>query len=175
MCSVNLNRTANNQLTSADNQAEAIEKKVKRLAFAANRETPGQLDALGTHRKRMPDALKDIRKHDVGYHRIYYTGHNTDCCYNVFYLLVNKRGDNRNTQDDNRDFQRALIEALADKSSGRLIEDPEEKKRRTLEEGETQSKREDWKDKPWYREYYESSGDQPSSFVLEEGEDEKFS
>jgi hypothetical protein len=159
VCSANLNSTANTQLTLAGNQSASIESKIKLLAFPATRESPGQLDALGTHRKRMPDALRDIRKHDVGYHRIYYSGHNTNCCYDVCYILVYKKADNEATKDDNESFQNVLIAALGDKATVRVLEDPKEKERKEQEQKEAQTQSESWKQQPWYKNNYGGDAD----------------
>jgi len=99
----------------------------------------------------MPEALREIRKRRVGYHRLYYTGHHTNCYYDTCYLLTFKKSDSKTELDDDKIFQSHLINALADKKIVRVLEDPEEKR---LKDKERENKASSWKEKPWYKKLY---------------------
>jgi hypothetical protein len=123
VCSLNLNRTFSEQLEASGNR-EFVERRLSALAFEADTEKAGPLDDPGTHRQRMPPALRNIRKKRIGRHRIWYSGHHSNCFYTPCYLVENKQGDDRTEQDDNKDFQEHLKNALADGVVARTLHDP---------------------------------------------------
>jgi len=154
VCSLNLNSVINEQIESSGNQRASIEKKLEGLAFGANRDEPGLLDMPDTHRKRMPGDLREVRKHRVGYHRLYYSGRHTNCYYDACYLLIHKKGDNQAELDDDKRFQEHLINALADKIPARVLEDPVEKELKEKEKQEEQIEEKSWEKAPWYKKYW---------------------
>jgi len=90
VCSLSFNETFDKQLRDADKgDSNLIERRLKSMAFEANIESPGLLDALNTHIQRMPNDLKEIRKYRIGRHRIYYTGHHSKCLYNSVLAKIN--------------------------------------------------------------------------------------
>lgn len=121
MCSLKFNQTFDEVITELRSDGKMIEGKLKRMAFEANPTMPGLLDALDNHIKRMPDDLKDIRKRTIGRHRIFYTGHHTQCSYTFFYLKSFKKTGV--DDEDDSSFQEKLKKALCSQNS-RVLEEP---------------------------------------------------
>jgi hypothetical protein len=51
----------------------------------------GGLDNPANTLKDMPPELRGARKHRIGRHRIFYTGHHNECSYHTFYIKINKK------------------------------------------------------------------------------------
>jgi len=60
------------------------------FADEADRNTPGALEN-DTGISRLPDDLRSVRKVRIGRHRVYFTGHHSECAYQAFLLKPNKR------------------------------------------------------------------------------------
>ena len=84
-----------------------IEKRLIQFAQEASIAVSGGLDIAPM--KRMPSDLQDARKITIGRHRVYYTGHHTQCSYTSFFIKEFKK-TGVNDEDDSR-FQKALIRA----------------------------------------------------------------
>ena len=63
--------------------------------------------------KRMPPDLREARKITIGRHRVYYTGHHTQCAYLSFFIKEFKK-TGVNDEDDVR-FQKILVKAIGDR------------------------------------------------------------
>ena len=142
MCSLNLNSTVDSQIKLAGNQRDFIERRLTTLASEADENTPGLLDELETHRKRLP---KGIRKYSFGRHRLYYSGTHKNCSYDACYLVLYKSSDRTSELDDTPSFQKRLKDELANKQAARILDDP---KTKSASVDETES----WKNADWYRE-----------------------
>ena len=77
--------------------------------LAADESCP--LDLPQRHIKRLPDDLRQIRKLKKGRHRLYYTGHATQCNYFLCHLKTFKRSGVED--DDSMEFQNRLRAALS--------------------------------------------------------------
>ena len=125
LCSICLKPPVSEQL--ADKQllddSEMIKKRLFQFASEADTTSPGALDDPSCHMKRMPDELKELRKKGIGRHRVYYTGNHRACNYDVVLIKPFKKAGT--DDDDDRAFQRRLINILADRSTkSDLIELP---------------------------------------------------
>ncbi len=114
LCSVHFKATAAAQLEQLMGGSELIKNRLGHFANVANKETPGALDDPATHRKRMPDLLKETRKKRIGRHRIYYSGNHQGCRYDVFYIKLFKKSGT--DDEDDPKFQKRLIRLLSDES-----------------------------------------------------------
>lgn len=85
---------------------DMIEARLYNFAKESTVEKPSMLDSTKCHIRRMPRDLRNIRKITIGRHRVYFTGHHTQCSYTAFYIKMFKRsGEN---DEDNQRFQRIL-------------------------------------------------------------------
>jgi hypothetical protein len=112
MCSISTNPTANDQLEKLErsNDKNMIERRLSKFAEDSDINKSDILDEPKNHMKRMPLELKDVKKIQIGRHRVYYTGHHTKCSYLVFYIKQFKKSD-KNKEDDKK-FQNKLIRFL---------------------------------------------------------------
>jgi hypothetical protein len=119
VCSITVNSIVEQQLINLErsNNRELIEKKLYRFATEASPSTPGALDIPGMY--GMPSKLQKIRKKRIGRHRIFYTGHHTQCRYHVVFIKEFKK-TGVNDENDSR-FQRILIGALIDQPIRQLL------------------------------------------------------
>lgn len=99
-----------------------IEQRILRLAGDADIETAGALDRIAPDR-RMPPDLRGARRIRVGRHRVYYTGHHTQCSYTMFYVKIYKKSG-VDDEDDPR-HQRQLAKAIKVATSRELMIEPE--------------------------------------------------
>ncbi len=112
MCSITINKEAENVALN-QHDMDMIKKRMIAFAMDSSIEKPGVLDIAPM--KRMPEALRDVKKQTIGRHRVYYTGHHTQCCFNIFYVKVFKRkGVN---DEDDKAFQRIITAARNDRST----------------------------------------------------------
>lgn len=96
MCSITVNATVEAQLEELRRSGEkkmkkTIEKRLFLMADEANVGRPGGLDNPANTLKDMPPELRGARKHRIGRHRIFYTGHHNLCSYRTFYIKINKK------------------------------------------------------------------------------------
>lgn len=120
MCSILINSVVEQQLDEleASSDKDMIKKRLSQFAKDANTVTPGGLDTLDCRMKRMPDELDNVKKKRIGRHRIYYTGHHSQCSYTAIYIKMFKKSD-VNREDDKK-FQKTLIKALGSSSNQEL-------------------------------------------------------
>jgi len=99
-----------------------IEKRLFQFARDADVNRRGGLDNPALIMKRMPEDLKDVRKITIGRHRVYFTGHNTQCSYKAIYVkLFKKTGVD---DEDDPKHQKQLIKASLDEDLEE-IKDPD--------------------------------------------------
>ncbi len=93
MCSIATNATADQQLTSLKSSGDEkrIEKKLREFAGDSTVEKRGILDLPANHLHGMPSDLRHIRRIRAGRHRVFYTGHHTQCAYSVFFIKLFKK------------------------------------------------------------------------------------
>lgn len=117
MCSISINATVDGQLDQLENlgDKDMIEKRLYNFAQESDTQTPSILDAPKHHMRRMPTDLKNIRKIQIGRHRIYYTGHHTQCSYFAFYVKLFKQSGKND--EDGRQFQKMLTSATLEPST----------------------------------------------------------
>ena len=125
MCSISKNATVDEQLSELERSSdrEMIERRLFNFAQEANIEDPGALDNNSCHMKRMSADLRQVRKKRIGRHRIFFTGHHTNCTYRVVYIKAFKK-NGVDAEDDKR-FQNKLIRILGE-SENRIISLPSE-------------------------------------------------
>ena len=114
MCSISTNSIADNQLDELgrSDDKDMIEARLYNFAKESTVEKPSMLDSTKCHIRRMPRDLRNIRKITIGRHRVYFTGHHTQCSYTAFYIKMFKRsGEN---DEDNQRFQRILGFAICE-------------------------------------------------------------
>jgi len=115
LCSVYLKKKANKQLKSNELRGDSkmIRTRLSQVAGEANTDTPGLLDNPSCHMTRWSiDELKEVRKYHIGDHRIYFTGSHHACRYDIIYLKAFKKYGT--DDDDNKEFQKRLINLLSD-------------------------------------------------------------
>ena len=125
MCSISTNSTADQQLTSlkSSGDEQRIEKKLREFAGDSTIEKSGFLDLPAHHLHGMPDDLKHIRRIRAGRHRVFYTGHHTQCAYSVFFVkLFKKKGVN---DELDKHFHKVLKAVVGDPPTARTIRPPE--------------------------------------------------
>lgn len=111
MCSAPSNGTADNCLEDlSEKERKKIEDRLVQLAEAANTDRSGPLDRAPL--RDMPPELAGVKKQKVGRHRVYYTGHHTQCSYTCIYVKIYKKSDVDPEHD--RRFQNRLASARAD-------------------------------------------------------------
>lgn len=122
MCSIGTNATADAQLTKlkSSNDEKPLEKKLKHFAGDSSIEKAGILDSPANHLHGMPDDLRRIR---TGRHRVFYTGHHTQCSFSVFFIKAFKRKGKNDELD--KPFHRILKAAAADTRIRRAIRPPD--------------------------------------------------
>ncbi len=120
MCSISLNKTADEGLAALDDagQRERFERKLFHLAQEANKDTKGALDNVAPM-KRLPSELRRTRRFKSGRTRVYFTGQHCDCEYRVFYVKTMKKAGT--DDEDHRRFQQRLIRALTDPAQSRTL------------------------------------------------------
>ena len=118
MCSITINELADHVDLDKKNK-DIIEKRMIALAKDSSKSCPGALDIAPMTRlsKKSPE-LSGIKKWTVGRHRVYYTGHYTQCCYQIFYIKPFKRDGV--DDDDSKSFQQLLLSAKS-KNSSRML------------------------------------------------------
>jgi hypothetical protein len=89
-----------------------VEKRLCAFAGEAHLTQRGPLDNLANSMRDMPEDLTHIKKERIGRHRVYYTGHHTQCAYRAFYIKCFKRTGV--DDDNNRRFHDKLRRALND-------------------------------------------------------------
>ncbi len=111
MCSITTNATVDQQLEHLElsNNRQMIEKRLIDFAREASPECRGALDVAGMH--GFPADLKEVRKKQIGRHRVYYTGFHKQCNYHTFYIKEFKRTGV--DDDSDRHFQNRLRSALS--------------------------------------------------------------
>jgi hypothetical protein len=114
----------NGQLESLGHSKDKpmIERRLFQFANDADVNRRGGLDNPALIMKRMPDDLKDVRKITIGRHRVYFTGHNTQCSYTAIYVKLYKK-TGVDDEDDPR-HQKQLVKATLDNSL-KEIKDPD--------------------------------------------------
>ncbi len=114
MCSISTNSTADNQLDELgrSDDKDMIEKRLYNFAKESTVENSSMLDSTKCHMRGMPIGLRNIRKITIGRHRVYFTGHHTQCSYIAFYIKMFKRSGENN--EDNQRFQRILGSAICE-------------------------------------------------------------
>lgn len=118
MCSITINDPADNVNLGIKNKS-LIEKRMIELAKESSKTCRGPLDhAPMTRMAQTSPELSGVLKQTVGRHRVYYTGHHTQCCYHIFYIKEFKRDGV--DDDDSKRFQQLLISAKS-KSSHRML------------------------------------------------------
>lgn len=102
------------QLSELDrsDDKDMIEKRLYNFAKESSVQNPSILDSPQCNTRRMPRDLKNVRKISIGRHRIYFTGHHTQCSYKAFYIKMFKRSG-ENDEDDRR-FQNILGSAICE-------------------------------------------------------------
>jgi hypothetical protein len=128
VCSIAANHIADSQLTDLKSSGDdkRIEKKLNNFAGDSNIAKAGYLDASAHHLQRMPADLRHIRRIRAGRHRVFYSGHHTQCSYLVFFIKeFKKKGVN---DEDNYNFQRLLASTLQDTTPHRTIRIPDKTK-----------------------------------------------
>lgn len=125
MCSLGTNSTADQQLTDLKSSGDdkIIENKLRDFAGNSTLHESGVLDLPKFHLRDMPDDLTHIRRLRAGRHRVFYTGHHTECSYNVFYIKAFKKTGVRDEHDSR--FHKLLKKAVSDSSRVRLIRPPD--------------------------------------------------
>lgn len=114
MCSISISKTVRdqlNQLVRSDDR-DMIEKRLYGFAKEANAQRPGALDTPSTLMRRLPQELREVRKKQIGRHRIYYKGHHKLCAYQTIHIKIHKK--DRVDEEDDKRFQRILIRHLAE-------------------------------------------------------------
>ncbi len=112
MCSITTNVTVDKQLKELERSGnrEMIERRLIEFAKEASPERSGGLDVAGM--KDFPNDLRQVRKKQIGRHRVYFTGHHKQCSYHVFYIKEFKRTgvDDDSTQKFQDKLRRVLTE-----------------------------------------------------------------
>ena len=119
MCSITINEPSDH-VNLENKDKEHIEKRMIEYAKVASKTCSGPLDRAPMTRiaKKSPE-LNGVYKQTVGRHRVYYTGHHTQCCYQIIYIKAfKKKGVD---DDESKRFQQVLITARS-KSTSRLLE-----------------------------------------------------
>jgi len=79
----------------------------------------------------MPPGLQNMRRLRAGRHRVFYTGHHSECSYLVFFIKeFTKTGF---SDEDDRQFQRLLASALEDQTKKRIIRESDEEETRKMD------------------------------------------
>ena len=114
MCSISTNSTMDNQLDELErsDDKDMIEKRLYNFAKESTVQNPSILDSSKCHMRRMPKDLRNIRKIRIGSHRVYFTGHHTQCSYTAFYIKMFKRSGKND--EDNQRFQNELGSAICE-------------------------------------------------------------
>lgn len=112
MCLILVNNIVNQQLDELEqsNDKSTIEKRLYEYAKIANKEQPGPLDLPKNRIKYMSEDLREVRKHRIGKHRVFYVGHHTQCSYTAFFIKKFKKSDK--DQEGSTRFQNKLRRAL---------------------------------------------------------------
>ena len=127
MCSIWVNSIADEQLDDLECSGHKhLKKRIFQFADEANEENPGALDNPGCHFKGMPAELRDVRKKEIGRHRIYFTGFHKQCCYHLLYVKKFKK-DGVDDEFD-KSFQKKLLRALREEDSEQITIETELKK-----------------------------------------------
>jgi hypothetical protein len=114
VCSIDINKTADGVLArQSDKDKNMIERRLVQFAREASIDVRSGLDIAPI--KRMPPNLREARKITIGRHRVYYTGHHTQCSYTTFFIKEFKK-TGVNDEDDIR-FQKILIRAIGDRDT----------------------------------------------------------
>ena len=95
MCLISVNKTVDGQLDELEQSGDKgpIEKRLYEYAKMANVEVSGPLDLPQNRIKYMPDDLKEVRKHRIGRHRVFYVGYHTQCSYKAIFIKKFKKSD----------------------------------------------------------------------------------
>lgn len=125
MCSIATNATADQQLNSLKSSGDdkLIENKLRDFAGNSNVHQSGILDLPKNHLYGLPSDLKHIRRIRAGRHRVFYTGHHTECSYIVFYIKAFKKKGVKDELDPR--FHRVLKGVVDDPPTARLIRSPD--------------------------------------------------
>jgi hypothetical protein len=118
VCSITINDPADN-VNLDEKDKNFINKRMINFAKESSKTCRGPLDHAPMKRmaKTSPE-LNGVLKLTVGRHRVYYTGHHTQCCYNIIYIKAFKRDGV--DDDDDKSFQKILLSAKS-KNSSRLL------------------------------------------------------
>lgn len=123
MCSAKINRTVSDQLKDKKhaNDHQLIESRFFKMADQADMKNSGALDDLSHSMTGMPAELRAAKKVRIGRHRVFYTGHHSQCQYQMFYIKWNKK---KGTEDENdRKFQDKLKRLIDSPAHRELIND----------------------------------------------------
>ncbi len=114
MCSISTNSTNDNQLDELERSGDKdmIEKRLYNFAKESTVQNSSILDSSECHMRRMPKDLRNVRKIKIGRHRVYFTGHHTQCSYAAFYIKMFKRSGKND--EDNQRFQNELGPAICE-------------------------------------------------------------
>jgi hypothetical protein len=126
VCSIAANSVADGHLSDLRSSGDdkRIEKKLKNFAGDSSVEKSGYLDAPDHHLRRIPAELQDMRRIRSGRHRVFYSGHHTQCSYLIIFIKQYKKTGTQD-EDDPR-FQRLLALALQDTGIKRVIREADE-------------------------------------------------
>lgn len=121
MCSLTINNPADEILKSLNNKnVNMIESRMISSAQDSKVQKRGVLDVAPM--KRTPADLREMRKKEIGRHRVYYTGHHTNCTYQIIYVKINKKSG---VQDDDDPRFRRLLASVIDRPSVRTLAGPD--------------------------------------------------
>jgi hypothetical protein len=141
VCSITVNATVEAQLEELRRSGEkkmkkTIEKRLYLMADEADVGRSGGLDNPANTLKDMPPELRGARKHRIGRHRIFYTGHHNECSYHTFYIKINKKAGVNDEADPK--FHAILKTELATLATCELGP-PEGSTRRSIAEAESET------------------------------------
>lgn len=120
MCLILVNSVADQALNSLQKSSDKymIERRMYDFADVANKQVEGPLDKTANRLRYSPPDLRGIRKQRVGRHRVFYTGHHSQCSYDVFFVKKFKKNDKEH--EGSKRFQNRLRQALSDPSIRRI-------------------------------------------------------
>lgn len=127
MCLITVNSTVDKSLEGLSTKDRTmIEERLYRFADAANANTRGPFENPSNGIRHLPDDLTHIRKVRIGRHRAYYTGHHTQCSYQLVHVKVYKKSDK--DKEGSPRFQKKLRRAL-DATTTRVLQIPDKTSR----------------------------------------------
>lgn len=146
VCSLRLSETTQQQLESLGGNGERLQTAMAKRALSANVDQPCSFDNPDTHlRAGFADDLREsgVRKERIMGHRVFFVGSHTDCNFTVFFIKLNKKGDDERQNDNNAQFHEKLRQALTGQIV-KTIPDPNIK---------TEIEKPAWQNAEWYKKY----------------------